>query len=393
MDNRIRVLRIIARLNVGGPALHTTLLTKRLDPKRYETRLVTGREAPREDNHLELHGESVGNLIMIPELGREIQGWSDIRTLIKLIQVMKEFQPHIVHTHTAKAGALGRLAALLTGTPIVLHTYHGHIFHGYFSPMKARLFRLIERYLADFTDQLITVSPAVRDELLSLGVGRSEQFRVIPLGLDLTPFRKAAALRGELRSELQLTSEDLLVGMVARLVPIKRHHLLLEVASRIVNTIPTCHFLLVGDGELRKELEVQTHRLQINDRVHFLGWRTDLARIYADLDLVVLTSANEGLPVSLIEAMAAAKPVVATNVGGVSDLVQDGETGYLVPSNDTNAFTKALSSLLSDAQGCQLFGLAGQKKVYPSFSADRLVADIDCLYTDLIKEKFGTFSN
>ncbi len=381
--DRIRILRVIARLNVGGPALHATLLTERLDAARYDSLLVTGTEYPREGNYLTLRGRPLERLVVLPTLGREIRGWQDATALVELTRLIRRVRPHIVHTHTAKAGTLGRLAARLAGVPVVVHTYHGHVFEGYFSPLKTRLFLSIERWLAGWTDRLITVSEAVRQDLLRLGIGNPERLRVVPLGLDLEPFLQCETRRGQLRAELGV-SDAPLVGIIARLVPIKRHEDFLAAAAARASRLPNCRFLVVGDGELRVGLEDRARALGLDGRIHFLGWRGDLPRIYADLDLVVLTSANEGLPVSLIEAMAAARAVVATRVGGVPDLVEDGVTGLLVPPKDPVALAEAMVALLSDPDRRQAMGDAGRKRVYPAYSAERLLLDMDRLYTELL---------
>jgi glycosyltransferase involved in cell wall biosynthesis len=304
--------------------------------------------------------------------------------LLSLIRLMREYRPHIVHTHTAKAGTLGRVAARLARVPVVVHTYHGHVFHGYFSPAKTRFFLAVERWLARGTDRLLTVSENVRQELLNLGIGTSERLRVMPLGLDLDRFLSCEGSQGQLRAELGIDPQALLVGIVARLVPIKRHECFLQAAAEVAQKHSGCQFLVVGDGERRVELEHLVRRLALDGRVRFLGWRQDLERIYADLDLVVLTSANEGSPVSLIEAMAAGKPVVATRVGGVPDLVEDGVTGLLVPPEAPAALAEAIEALLTDSERRRAFGQAGRERVYPAFSAKRLVGDIDQLYTELI---------
>src|SRR5581483_2697167 len=307
MDQPIRVLRVIARLNVGGPAIHAVVLTERLDPTRYASRLLAGKEASHEGNYLALHDRTLSQLTVIPELGRDIQGWSDLTALRCLLSVIREFRPHIVHTHTAKAGTLGRLAALLARVPVVIHTYHGHVLHGYFSPTKTRLFVAIERFLARHTTCLVTVSERVRQELLGFRIGTPDRLVVVPLGLDLDRFLTCEKQRGQLRAELGVEAATPLIGIIARLVPIKRHEWFLDAARQVLQRHANCRFLLVGDGERRQELEGIAKRLSLADRVRFLGWRHDLDRIYSDLDLVMLTSANEGSPVSLIEAMAAGR--------------------------------------------------------------------------------------
>lgn len=384
VSDRVRVLRVIARLNIGGPALHATLLTERLDPARYDSLLVAGVEEPSEGNYLALRGRSLERLMVLPALGREIRGGPDLVALVQLTRLIRRVRPQVVHTHTAKAGTLGRLAARLARVPVIVHTYHGHVFHGYFPPARTRLFLAIERGLAKWTDRLLTVSETVRSELLRLGIGAPEKLVVVPLGLDLEPFTGTETLRGQLRGELGLGEEALLVGIVARLVPIKAHEVFLEAAAQVARRLPQSRFLVVGDGARRAELETLAGRLGLDDRVRFLGWRRDLDRIYADLDVVALTSRNEGSPVSLIEAMAAGRPVVATRVGGVPDLVEDGVTGWLVPPGDPEALAEAMAALLADPDRRQAMGQAGRKRVIPAFSAERLLQDMDRLYTALL---------
>ncbi|MGH7307127.1 MAG: glycosyltransferase [Candidatus Rokuibacteriota bacterium] len=381
---RIRVVRIIARMNVGGPAIHVTLLTERLDPRRYESLLVTGTEDRHEGNYLTLSRKRLDRLLVVPGLGREIRGLPDAAALGRLVRVLREARPHIVHTHTAKAGMLGRLAARWCGVPRIVHTYHGHVLQGYFGRTKTRLFVGFERWLARRTDRLLAVSERVRQDLLDLGVGRRDRFDVVPLGLDLDRFMSAEAERGSLRREQGFSSRDLLVGIVARLVPVKMHEVFLRSAAEVSRRLPESRFVVVGDGERRAELETLARSLGLGGRVRFLGWRADLDRIYADLDVVVLTSRNEGSPVSLIEAMAAARPVVATRVGGVPDLVDHGVSGLLAPPGDAAAVAEAIVALLGDDDRRRRLGEAGRKRVYPAFSAQRLVADIDRLYSDLV---------
>ncbi len=384
---RIRVLRVIARLNVGGPALHTTLLTERLEPARYDSWLATGTEGPEEGNYLALHRAPAARVLHVPGLRRELRGAGDARALAGLVALMRRLRPHVVHTHTAKAGALGRLAAWLARVPVVCHTFHGHVFRGYFRAGPARGFLAIERALARRTHALIAVSDTVRRELLAMGVGDPARFRVVPLGLDLEGFASADALRGALRAELGLSPEAPLVGIVARLVPIKRHPMFLHAAAAVTRACAAARFLIVGDGEDRSRLEGLAAELGLGDRVRFLGWRRDLARVYADLDVVVLTSASEGSPVSLIEGMAAGRAIVATRVGGVPDLVEDGVTGALVPPEAPAALAAAVTRLLADPERRRALGKAGREHVLPRFGAERLVADIDRLYTGLLRAR------
>jgi glycosyltransferase involved in cell wall biosynthesis len=381
---RVRVLRVIARMNVGGPAIHATLLTRELDPRRYESRLVTGAEDEAEGNYLALHGHAIDGLHEVPALGRQIdllRDWSALRELVRLIRA---FQPHIVHTHTAKAGLLGRIAARRCRVPIVVHTFHGHVFHGYFSPAKTAAFVWLERRLARLSSRLITVSETVRDEILSRGIGRADQFEVVRLGLDLRPFEGCERLAGSLKRELGLPSGTRTVVIVARLVPIKAHETFLDMAERLAHRFPDLAFLVVGDGERRAALEADARARGLAAHVHFLGWRADLDRVYADADVVTLTSKNEGSPVALIEAMAAGRPVVATRAGGVAELV--GEAGVLAGVGDAEGLAVGVAGLLEHPDRARDLGLAARARILPHYGHPRLVSDIDALYQQLLRE-------
>ena len=381
----IRVVRLIARLNIGGPAIHATLLHERLNPARFESTLVTGTEEAGEGNYLELHGRTA-KVEIIPDLGREIRPLRDVQTLSRLVSLMRRIRPHVVHTHTAKAGAVGRAAAILAGVPAVVHTYHGHVLRGYFSPAKTAVYRGIEQSLAWKTDRLLAVTTRVRDELIALGVGKASQYRAVPLGFDLVPLLAAERRRGELRAELGVGDAPL-IGIVARLVPIKAHEVFLAAAAEVRRQVPGARFLIVGDGELRQTLELQTAALGLTAAVRFLGWRADIDRLYADIDVMALTSRNEGSPVALIEAMAAGVPVVSTDVGGVADVVEHGVSGLLAPMDDAAAVARHVVTLLADPAMRRTMGQHGRTKVAATYDAGRLVTDIETLYEDLIREK------
>jgi glycosyltransferase involved in cell wall biosynthesis len=381
----VRVLRLIARLNVGGPAIHATLLTERLNPARFTTTLVTGTEEEGEANYLALHGRTMAVQI-VPDLGREIRPLSDIRTVWRLMQIIRRERPHIVHTHTAKAGALGRAAAILCGVPIVVHTFHGHVLRGYFSPAKTAVYRGIERMLAWRTDRLLTVTDRVGQELKGLGVGRPAQYRTLPLGFDLSPLLVAERRRGELRAELQVGNVPL-IGIVARLVPIKAHEVFLAMAARVRRVHSDALFLIVGDGELREALERRVQALGLTGAVRFLGWRADIDKLYADIDVVALTSRNEGSPVALIEAMAAGVPVVSTDVGGVADVVRHGVTGLLATMDDDDTLARHVVTLLADREAGRRMGQEGRRRVATTYGSARLVSDIETLYEELLGEK------
>ena len=332
----MKILRVIARLNVGGPARHVVLLDRGLRARGHQTLLVHGTIGDGEASLEHLAAESGVPTLKIAELGRRVSPLGDARAFIRLARTIFRESPDVVHTHTAKAGTLGRLAALAFNATrgrarraVVVHTFHGHVLDGYFSPFVNRLVRSAERMLARTTDRVVTISPAQRDEIVGrFGVGRPETTAVVPLGLDLQPLLEGGA--PSLRRELGIDDRAFVVGFVGRMVPIKDLPTLVLAFARLLATTPDAFLLLVGDGPVRPDLERLIDERGLRDRIRLLGWREDLARVYATIDVCALASRNEGTPVAVIEAMAAGRPVVATRVGGVPDVVEDGETGILV---------------------------------------------------------------
>jgi glycosyltransferase involved in cell wall biosynthesis len=378
----LRVLRLFSRLNIGGPSVHVILLSHGLRPLGYDTRLVVGRESAREGNLFALAEEKGVACETVAGLGREIAPLSDLLALAGLTRLMRAWQPQIVHTHTAKAGLLGRLAARAAGVPTVVHTFHGHVLRGYFSPPKQALFRRLEALLARAADALVAVSESVKQDLVALGVARAEKIRVIPLGLELRAL--AATLpRGRLRREAGLSDDTPLVGMVGRLVPIKDVPSFLRAARLVADARPSVRFALVGDGEERPALEALASGLGLERAVHFCGWRQDLAPVYGDLDVVVNASRNEGTPVALIEALAAARPVVATAVGGTPDLLGRGERGRLVPAGEPEALARAILETLDQPEAAKQRACRGRDHVIATHSSERLFRDMDALYREL----------
>ncbi len=393
---KVKIIQIIARLNIGGPAIHTILLSDELDRLGYETVLVKGSEGAAEGNMMDLAEAKGIKPVVIPELGREIGIKNDLVAFYKLYRLIKKEKPDIVHTHTAKAGTLGRIAARLAGVPVILHTFHGHVLTGYFGRFRSWVFILIEKILALITTRLITLSEELKRELNDMGIGNEKKFEVIPLCLELKPFLDSENYSGKFKNELGLSAETDVIGIVGRLVPVKRHKLFLD-AAKIIDSQFTIHdsrldikFVIVGDGELRKELEDYAEKLGIADEVIFTGFKRDLPEIYAGLDIVVLTSINEGTPVSIIEAMAAARPVVATNVGGVPSLVKDGVTGLLVRSGDVNALSDAVSRLIKDPHLRQGMGREARSRVFPSYDVSELVERLDAFYSAFSGKKQGS---
>ena len=425
----MKILRIIARLNIGGPARNAVLLTEgfsgrpltprttryirargrlTLSPEargdfRWETVLVCGEVGEREGDMGYLARERGIEPVIVKELGRELSLRNDWRAFRKIYRIICREAPHIIHTHTAKAGTLGRLAGVVykitrfgctvkgEGCKLV-HTFHGHALHSYFGRAKSFVFVWIEKILALFTDKIVTVSESLKNDLVGkFKIAPEKKFSVVELGFEL----------GELLGlSFKGDTDCVNIGIVGRLVPVKNHKMLFRVARRLKegfstrssrwtrsNSISRVRFVVIGDGELREELENYVKELGIEDIVEFKGWVRDLRRIYEDLDVVALTSLNEGTPVSIIEAMAAAKPVVATEVGGVSDIVQDGKNGYLVTPDDDGVFRDRLLDLVNDSGKRKRFGEYGRELARKRFLKERLIEDMDRLYNGILEKR------
>jgi glycosyltransferase involved in cell wall biosynthesis len=379
-------VRLFSRLNIGGPSIHVILLTAGLTPKGYRTRLVVGQESQQEGNlraFAEEHGVACEAMA---SLGRDIRPLSDFRALWGLFRLIRQYRPMVVHTHAAKAGLLGRVAARLAGVPVVIHTYHGHVLRGYFGPLKTAVFRGLETVMAGLSDAIVAVSDAVRKDLISLGVAGADKIRVVPLGLDLAHLSRELP-RGALRHRHGIDAAAPLIGMVGRLVPIKDVPTFLRAADIVHKAKPDSRFALVGDGEERNLLEEECRRLGLSETVSFHGWRQDIGAVLGDLDVVVNCSLNEGTPVALIEALAAGRPVVATSVGGTPDLLGHGLRGLLVPPSDPEALAVAILEILNAPDVAGRRAEAGRAYVLAQHGVGRLLDDIDSLYRELIARK------
>jgi len=413
----MKIVRVIARLNVGGPAKHVVWLTEGLQSNDCESLLVAG-TVPRGEEDMGYFAAAHGvKPFLIQEMSREVS-FKDLLTIWKLYRLFLRERPDIVHTHTAKAGTVGRIAGLmyrwLVPTIILgrprqcrfVHTYHGHIFHSYYGPLKTRLFLSIEKILARMiTDKIVVVSEQQRREIHDVfGVGQRSQFVVIPLGLDLSDFENGRERRELFRTELGVEPDEILVGIVGRLTEIKNHDLFLHAVRRFTeqgtaDPSKRVKFVVIGDGELRTELETQAKRLNLNDRVIFTGGRQDPETFYPGLDIVALTSRNEGTPLTLIEAMANARSVLATAVGGVVDLLgetvsqdQDEryeicERGVRVIPGDADAFAAGLQRLVNDGELRRKISDRGFHFVQTNYSKARLLEDIKALYGDLLERR------
>ena len=376
---------------MGGPALHVSYLTRGLAGRGYDTTLVAGRLARGEDTMDFVAREMGLDVVPIGELHREISPVYDPVAVTRLVQEIKRVRPHILHTHTAKAGAVGRAAALLAGDarpPVIVHTYHGHVLRGYFDPIRTQIFRETERALARYTTRLIAVGPEVRDDLVELGVAPAEQFSVIRLGIDLeSRVLGDESQRAEYRALFGVPADRYVVGWIGRMTAIKRVGDILLAFKALRDRGVEATLVLVGDGPDREAIEQRAYELGIVRDVLFVGYQRDVAPYYALFDTLILPSGNEGTPVVAIEALAARRPVVATRVGGVPDVVDDGEDGFLTPVGAIDELASALERLARDPDLRARFGEHGHAKVLPRYRVERLVDDVDRLYRELLSDQ------
>ncbi|MBI3429075.1 MAG: glycosyltransferase [Actinobacteria bacterium] len=379
-DQRIRVMRIIARMNVGGPAVQVSGLMRGLDSNKFEHRLVTGFCAEDESDYLDTVATDV-TATRINGLGRSISPKADLFAFLQVVREIRKFRPHIIHTHTAKAGVIGRIASILSGRKSIrVHTYHGHLLHGYFGKGKTFLVIIIEKFLGLFTTKLLAVGKKVMEDLLSAGIGSAEKFALMPPGLKLEalPTREAACL------ELGLDPSQNYCAFIGRVTKIKRPDRFLDVVAEIQNHNVPIHFIVAGAGDL---LEYCKERATAkNLPVTFLGWREDIETVLAASDVVLLTSDNEGTPLSLIQAGMAKIAVVSTDVGSVREIVVDQETGILTDLT-THSIANVLKELILDIDLRDDMGLAAYDYTMQRYGVERLVSDHEKLYLDLINDQ------
>lgn len=389
MADRVKVLRVIARLNVGGPALHVAYLTAGLAERGYDTTLAAGTLGRGEESMAFIADAKGVQIEVIDELHRNITPLRDLRAVLRLADLIRRERPTILHTHTAKAGAVGRVAAILAGRarpPIVVHTFHGHVLRGYFNPAVTYGFKTLERLLAKVTTRLIAVSPEVRDDLVQLGVAPASKFSVIRLGIELDQrVGDGDDVRAETRRVLGLGPGDpFVVGWVGRMTAVKRTDLVVRTFRALVDRGVDARLMLIGDGPDRDAMEELAHELGVMKRCLFLGYQDEVARFYDAMDAMLLPSVNEGTPVSVIESLAAERPAVATRVGGTPDVVRDGVDGFLVDSAEPDELADRLAELARDASRRAAMGEAGRARVMERYAVERLVDDIDELYRELL---------
>tara|TARA_B100000508_G_scaffold75230_1_gene58568 strand:+ start:20325 stop:21341 length:1017 start_codon:yes stop_codon:yes gene_type:complete len=326
--------------------------------------------------------------IVIPELSRSISPAKDRKAYRKIKRIIKQYQPDIVHTHASKAGLIGRLAAKALKIPIIVHTFHGHVFHSYFGKRKTEFFKRIERYLASFSTGIIAISEIQKHELArEHGIAPTEKIKVIPLGFELQKFKnKKESERESIRSEYEISDDEIAIAIVGRLAPIKDHDFFLDVIERLLQDgIDRIKVFIVGDGSERHHIENRVKLINKRAEVIFLtSWILDIASFNAGMDIICLTSKNEGTPVSLIEAQATGIPVVSTDVGGVRDIVEDQQSGFVIKPGDIETYTEKLRLLVENTSKREQMGGAGQQKVLEEYSYKRLVGDMEKYYKELL---------
>ncbi len=391
-----RVLRIINRLNIGGPTLNVAYLMKYLPPS-YESLLISGVIDNSEGSSNYILDDLGLKPIVIPEMYREINPLKDRIALQKIKKIIKDFKPDIVHTHAAKSGALGRLAAIQCNVPVTVHTFHGHVFHSYFGTMKTRAFLNIERWLARRTSRIIAISQLQKEELANeFKICPPEKIEIIPLGFELEKFINDTDYKRQLFRQKYLVEDDeTVISIIGRLVPVKNHSFFIEAIKKLSqHTTKPFRVFIVGDGELRNDLEKQAAEagLDFTDfnssprkaLVTFTSWIREIDQVIAGSDVIALTSLNEGTPVSLIEAHAGGKPVVTTDVGGVRDIVRPGITGFVSPSDDIQSFFENLQYLIEDKQLQLDMGSQAKTLILEKYNLKRLIYDTEQLYSVLL---------
>jgi len=384
---KIKILRIINRFNIGGPVYNAVLLSAFM-PEEYETLLIGGMPEENEANSLYIAEKYGISPVLISEMQREPNLMNDNSALKKIKEIIRTFQPDIVHTHASKAGALGRKAAFDCGVPIVIHTFHGHIFHSYFSWWKTKLYQLIERRLSKKTTGIIAISAIQKDELsLKYRICHPSKIKIIPLGFDLRPFNENLKEKREhTRNSFALEGSDIAVAIIGRLVAIKNHQMFLDIIEKVnQKTRKKVVYFIVGDGEESDNIQESIKPLKEKGMdIRMTSWIKDIATFNAGMDIICLTSKNEGTPVSLIEAQAAGIPIIATNVGGIKDIILEDKTGYIVNTDDIDGFAEKLWELIENENKRQEMSQNGWSFVKDKFQYTKLISNMDEYYKSLL---------
>ncbi|HEB34896.1 MAG TPA: glycosyltransferase family 1 protein [Candidatus Aminicenantes bacterium] len=399
MEN-IKVLHIITRFDKGGSAQNTYLSLLGLRKKNYQLSLVSGLSLESEMKYEEIKAKEKDIQILKSEgiefiqcssLLRRINIIKDLKAFFDIWRIIKKYNPLIVHTHSSKAGLMGRLAAKLAGTPIIVHTPHGHVFFGYFGPFKTKLFIIFEKLASRITDKVVALTNREKEDHILFKIAEEDKFSVIYSGIELNALKESSSgEKQNLKKELGIPENSLIVGTAGRLVPVKGPEFLVKASKYIISKYPDTYFMFTGDGTLEHDLKRKALEMGISDNIIFLGWRDDLAKIISIYDIFVLPSLNEGMGRVLVEAMALGKSIVASNIGGIPDLVIHGKNGFLVPPKNPKELAKYIQILLEDEKKREKMGLAG-KEMSLNFSAENMVEKIAELYEELLIRKKISF--
>jgi glycosyltransferase involved in cell wall biosynthesis len=387
MPDKIKVIHIITRLDKGGSAENTFLTVKGLDKEKYDVTLMSGPvDDPSQERRKQVEDSGV-QYIHIHKLVRNINVLYDSIALFKISRFLSKEKFDIVHTHTSKAGLLGRFAAKLAGIPRIVHTPHGHVFFGYFGLLKTKIFIFLEKLAARIADKIVTLTSREKSDYISYKIAREEKFVVIHSGIELSKYQELSQdEKTKLKKEIGLPSNSFVVGTVGRLVPVKAPELLIKASQPLFTQYPDTYFVFAGDGPLKKDLHIAVKEIGGEKNIVFLGWRDDAHRILSIFDVFCLPSLNEGMGRVLAEAMAHGIPIVASNVGGIPDLVIHEKNGFLVPSQNTEELAKYIQVLIADEEKRKKMGEAG-KKMASRFSSDTMVENINDLYEELMTQK------
>jgi len=393
MSHKIKVVHIITRFDKGGSAENTFLTLKGMDRSRYEVTLISGKEDdPTQDRSAQMRELGLEH-IPIPKLSRNINLVRDWKSFLKIRRILKNRNFSIVHTHTSKAGFLGRIAARAAGTPLIIHTPHGHVLFGYFGRIKTLVFKILEKWVGRFTDCIIALTEREKEDYVFAKMANKDKITVIHSGIELEKYNKLSSEEKQsLKKQFNIPEEALIVGTAGRLVPVKGPEILMRAAEKVLKKYPDVYFLFAGDGDQRKSLGILANELGIKKNIVFLGWRDDLVEILSLYDIFVLPSLNEGMGRVLVEAMALGKPIVASNICGIPDLIQHRKNGFLVPPKSPEELAQHIQILLEENNLRTHMGLEG-KQLAPNFSATKMVEEIDHLYTLLLSNKKAALSH
>ncbi len=387
MNRQIRILNIITRLGISGGSFHALLVTKLFTNEEYQSYVLSGKIEAYETDMTYLADEYGIKPYYIESMSRSIHPIKDIFTIIKMMKIIRQIKPDIVHTHTAKAGFVGRVSAWLCGVPIIVHTFHGNNFRGYFGKMMTLVSISIERWMARISDRIIVISNQQQNELLHFNIVTEKKIRIIPLGFDFSNIIHQSEDKGKFRKQFKIADNQHIIAFIGRLTAIKNPRMFLDIAKELIKSRDDLTFCLIGDGEMKAELEMEIKVAHLTDRIIFTGFIQEMKPIYADIDILLLTSLNEGTPVTIIEAMANRKIVISSLVGGVGDLIEHGKNGFTYQLDNEQLFVKAIHFVVDHPNDFVQVRDNAFKKITNIYSIDNLERNLSSLFHELIEAK------